>query len=111
MASAGDKVKVTTKDKVYEGIFLPHEQSDNILIKLENGYNIGIEKSKVKSIKVLEKNKSPKSPKPEKQKTDKKKPTITILHTGGTIASKVDYETGGVETRYEPEEIVQMFLL
>ena len=40
---------------------------------------------------------------------DNKKPTIAILHTGGTIASKVDYKTGGVIARFTPEEILEMF--
>src|SRR3989344_5507078 len=38
-----------------------------------------------------------------------KKKTIAILHTGGTIASKVDYATGAVVAKYSPEEIVDMF--
>ena len=33
-------------------------------------------------------------------------PKIRILHTGGTIASKVDYKTGAVVARFEPHELV-----
>ncbi len=36
-------------------------------------------------------------------------PIISILHTGGTIASKVDYETGGVIAKFKPAELVAMF--
>jgi len=54
-----------------------------------------------------------KSPSQDKLKMetekDNKKPTIAILHTGGTIASKVDYKTGGVIARFTPEEILEMF--
>ncbi|MBS3096655.1 asparaginase, partial [Candidatus Woesearchaeota archaeon] len=32
-----------------------------------------------------------------------------ILHTGGTIASKVDYRSGGVVAAFSPEDIVSMF--
>tara|TARA_Y100000310_G_scaffold344510_1_gene457653 strand:+ start:8560 stop:9849 length:1290 start_codon:yes stop_codon:yes gene_type:complete len=109
MANPGDKVKITTKDKSYEGILIPHEESDNIMIKLDSGYNVGIKKNTVKSMKVVEKAKHSQSPKSEKQKTDKKKPTIAILHTGGTVASKVDYKTGGVIPQFNPEEILGMF--
>ena len=44
-----------------------------------------------------------------KVKTNKKLPTIAILHTGGTIASKVDYKTGGATSAFSPEEIVSLF--
>ena len=33
-------------------------------------------------------------------------PRIRIIHTGGTIASKVDYKTGAVVAKFEPEELV-----
>ena len=33
-------------------------------------------------------------------------PKVTIIHTGGTIASKVDYATGAVIARFEPEELL-----
>ncbi|MCS5573303.1 MAG: asparaginase domain-containing protein, partial [Pseudomonadales bacterium] len=33
-------------------------------------------------------------------------PEVYILHTGGTIASKVDYVTGAVAARFEPEELL-----
>ena len=36
-------------------------------------------------------------------------PTIAILHTGGTIASKVDYRTGGVVAEFAPEELISLF--
>jgi len=44
-----------------------------------------------------------------KIKEKKSLPTISILHTGGTIASKVDYKTGAVTARFTPEEILSMF--
>ncbi|HOI18621.1 MAG TPA: Glu-tRNA(Gln) amidotransferase subunit GatD [Candidatus Woesearchaeota archaeon] len=34
---------------------------------------------------------------------------VVILHTGGTIASKVDYDVGGVSAFFEPDEIVSLF--
>ncbi len=37
------------------------------------------------------------------------KPKISILHTGGTIASKVDYETGAVVAKFEPEELYALY--
>jgi len=40
---------------------------------------------------------------------DKTLKRVTILHTGGTISSKVDYETGAVSSKFKPEEIITMF--
>ena len=34
-------------------------------------------------------------------------PTVRIIHTGGTIASKVDYTTGAVTAQFEPSELVE----
>jgi len=105
--NAGDKVRVNTEQKDYTGIIMPSESS-SFMIKLDNGYNVGIEKKKIKSITLLEKHKSSKSKK-TKIKKDPKKPTIAILHTGGTIASKVDYKTGGVIAQFSPEDLISMF--
>ena len=102
----GDKVRVETKDNFFEGVLMP--SSGNIVVKLSSGYNVGLDKKEIKNIKVLEKHKE-KISKSLKLETSKGKKNITILHTGGTIASKVDYETGAVIARYTPEEIVTQF--
>lgn len=107
--TTGDKVKVTTKDEIYEGILMPNEQTESLVVKLSSGYNVGIDKDKVKKIEVIEKLKDSKSEKKKEIRHDKSKPIISILHTGGTIASKVDYRTGGVVSRFEVEELVGNF--
>jgi glutamyl-tRNA(Gln) amidotransferase subunit D len=108
-AKAGDRVKVITSDEIKEGILMPNEETDSVVIKLDNGYNVGIDKKKVKEMKVVEKYKAKETHSEAKPKKDSKKPAITILHTGGTIASKVNYETGGVISRFSPSEILEMF--
>lgn len=107
-AKAGDRVKVTAADEAVEGILMPNEETDSIVIKLDNGYNIGIDNKKIKKIEIIEKHKASKGKKGT-MKFDKKKPTISILHTGGTIASKVDYKTGAVYTSFKPEDLLEMF--
>ena len=106
--NVGDKVIITTKDKKLEGVMMPSNKKDSIVVKLDSGYNIGILKKKVKSLKVLKKFKE-KKVKLESTKLIKNKKKVCILHTGGTIASKVDYETGGVVAKFKPEEILSMF--
>ncbi len=109
MAKQGDIVLIKTKDKEFKGIFMPNQETDSVVIKLDNGYNIGIEKENIKEMKVIETYKEKKIKKEKKLGHDKNKPLIFILHTGGTIASKVDYRTGGVVARFSPEEIINMF--
>ena len=107
-AKPGDKVKVMTSDETFQGVLMPNESKESTFIKLENGYNIGISNKRIKKVELIEKLKE----KPESQadvKENKKLPLISILHTGGTIASKVDYRTGGVVASFEPEELLEMF--
>lgn len=101
-----DKVKVKTSKEEFIGVLMPDSINNKLVLKLESGYNVGIEKKKVKSIKVLEKVKVKKEIS-KKVKKNSKLPTISILHTGGTIASKIDYETGGVKAQFTPSEILK----
>ncbi|MCX6710052.1 MAG: Glu-tRNA(Gln) amidotransferase subunit GatD [Candidatus Woesearchaeota archaeon] len=107
----GRYAAVRTKKGDFEGILMP-ETDGALFIKLKNGYNIGINKQDILSISEL-KEKSEKIDKESEIKKEKlvaKKnlPTITILHTGGTIASRVDYETGAVKAQFSPEEIIEL---
>ena len=108
MEKPGDKVKITCDKEEYVGI-LVDKKKDTTVVKLENGYNIGIENKKIKKIDVLEKGKELEIK--YSTKTEKKKglPNISILHTGGTIASKVDYRTGAVYSSFKPEDLLGMF--
>ncbi|MEK6916569.1 MAG: Glu-tRNA(Gln) amidotransferase subunit GatD, partial [Nanoarchaeota archaeon] len=108
---SGDKVEVTTSDKTFKGVVMPSPElskTDSLILKLANGYNMGIAKSKIKKVKILKQYKNIKEKK-RKSPVKEKLPIISILHTGGTIASKVDYQTGGVISRFTPEEIVSQF--
>ena len=108
MAKPGDRVKVVTAEETFEGVLMPSEEADFVMIKLYTGYNMGISKERVQEIQFVSSHKEPKG---EVHTTEDKKdlPTIAILHTGGTIASKVDYETGGVIAQFTPKEILGMF--
>ena len=108
-AKPGDRVKGITSDEIREGILMPNEETDSVVIKLDNGYNIGIDEKKIKEIKVIGQYKAKEAKIKAEIKKDSKKPTIAILHTGGTIASKVNYEVGGVIAKFSPEELIQMF--
>ncbi|VVB95532.1 Glutamyl-tRNA(Gln) amidotransferase subunit D [uncultured archaeon] len=102
-----DKVRVEIKGIAYEGTLMP-SQTDSIVLKLKNGYNIGI-KHESATITLLEKKVETKKRKEavcaEKTK-NKKLPRISILSTGGTIASKIDYRTGAVTSQFSAEDIL-----
>jgi len=59
-AKPGDRVKVITTDEIREGILMPNEETNSVVIKLGNGYNIGIDKKMVEEIKVIERYKEKK---------------------------------------------------
>jgi len=101
------KVSIKTNDGLFEGIIMPSQKPEILTLKLNSGYNIGIKVDKINEIKNL-----------GKAETKEKKilqhaqipglPKITILHCGGTIASKVDYETGGVVPLFDASELLEM---
>jgi glutamyl-tRNA(Gln) amidotransferase subunit D len=98
-AKIGDIIRITKDEIVYEGSLIPRsEYSDDkqVVIKLKSGYNIGIHISSITRIKKIGAGIKPAfvSPPSPEQKPDL--PSVTIVSTGGTIASRVDYRTGGV---------------
>ncbi len=109
MPDPGDKVRITTTDTTEEGIFMSSPDENIILVKLENGYNIGFKKEEVTDLIILKKKEELPSIVSNKVHAKTGMKTITILHCGGTIASKVDYETGAVKAKFSPEELLEMF--
>ncbi|MEM2954438.1 MAG: Glu-tRNA(Gln) amidotransferase subunit GatD, partial [Candidatus Nanoarchaeia archaeon] len=98
---------VKTNKESYEGLVMPSPENlkDILILKLNSGYNIGIKLTKHVSIKKI---KSAKIPKQIKIRPPIKKeiPYVSLIATGGTITSKVDYITGGVEPLTKPEELL-----
>ena len=109
----GDRIRVAKKGAVYEGLLMPRiELGDpsSIVIKLDNGYNIGLSFEKDLGIKLVKKGK-PISFKPSAAvlKKDPEKPTVAVLGCGGTIASRVEYTTGAVFPAFSPADLVLSF--
>ena len=102
----GDTIKVT-EELTYSGILMPrYELSDDqhIVVKLKSGYNVGIEVGKIKKIELISSQKLTKEI-PSDMKTNSSLPKVLLLSTGGTIASKVDYRTGGVTPALSASEL------
>jgi glutamyl-tRNA(Gln) amidotransferase subunit D len=90
----------------FDGILMPRHSfsgADVLTLKLASGYNVGLESTGAK-LEVLEAAKARAVPAVE-LKEDPSKPTIALLGTGGTIASFIDYRTGGVSPATRPEEL------
>lgn len=92
---SGDYVILRLALEEIEGRVLESPDSSIILLKLKSGYNIGINKENILGAKVLRKFKEEKA----KFELPKAKglPSIGLVVTGGTIASKLDYKTGGAK--------------
>jgi len=108
-----DYVSVKLKDNLeFRGLMLKSPENDNrVFIKLDNGYNIGFNPENIKEISIIKKAKEDEKllkREEEIREQDDKMPLITIIHTGGTIASRVDYKTGAVVANFKPEEIVSL---
>ena len=86
----GDRVKIVKKDSIVEGILMPRpslSEKPFIVVKLDNGYNIGVKfEESMKIIKVGEE-RPPKPYHPEiVVKKNPKLPNVAIISTGGTVA-------------------------
>ena len=102
------EAEIETDKGVYKGIILPRsEQADDghIVVKLDTGYNIGLAVEGIQAIREKGFKKAHYKI-PEKEfPYDSKKPNVTLLGTGGTIASRLDYRTGAVIPAFSPGEL------
>ncbi|NCF22307.1 MAG: Glu-tRNA(Gln) amidotransferase subunit GatD [Nitrosopumilaceae archaeon] len=104
--SVGDSVKITA-DLTFLGIIMPryeHSDDKHVVLKLNNGYNIGLELDKITKIEKISSSEKTVESQP-KIEENPSLPKILLLSTGGTIASKVDYRTGAVTPILSAEEL------
>lgn len=108
--SVGDIVKVSKDNVTHEGMLLekPDYTNENtIIIKLNSGYNIGIDVKDSKIEKISEGTKPEISlDKVDKQFSDEKD-NLSILSTGGTVASVIDYKTGAVHPAFTADDLLR----
>lgn len=90
------------------GTVIP-SNDETLMVKLFSGYNAGFDTTEIKEIKAIGEAKSVGKAKTIEIKKNPSLPTISILHTGGTIASRVNYSTGGVIASFNIEDLVTMF--
>ena len=102
------QVRITTKNASYEGVLLPAE-GDEVVLKLKSGYNVGLLRRNITGAEMLKEDVKQEAAKAPSLSQDESLPRVVVLHTGGTIASKVDYATGGVVAKFDPKELLGMF--
>lgn len=108
----GDKIKIESEDIKVQGILLPKSggESDTLVIKLDSGYNIGVKLTKNMKIEKIERKRLKKiKTRIGELKIHPNKPIVSILGCGGTVASKVDYETGAVSPTFDPRDLIEMY--
>jgi len=112
-AKVGDRIRLELKrgaaQEQVEGLLMPryetgHEES-YIVIKLKTGYNVGVRVDSETSVVTLGAGQEPKFVRPSLPPEKSGLPKVTIVSTGGTIASKVDYRTGAVKSALSAEDL------
>jgi glutamyl-tRNA(Gln) amidotransferase subunit D len=98
-AEIGDIIRITKDGETYEGILIPRSEygdEKHIIMKLKSGYNVGIRVDPTTQVEKVGVGVKPAFSPPPLPKQKSGLPKVAIVSTGGTIASRVDYRTGGV---------------
>ncbi|WP_436902745.1 Glu-tRNA(Gln) amidotransferase subunit GatD [Halovenus halobia] len=107
----GDRVHVERGGEEFEGVLLPSSTPEQLVVKLESGYNVGIDREEA-TVDVLESGVYDIESAQDEDSTSKIEfeddlPTISLISTGGTIASTVDYRTGAVTAQFDAEDVLR----
>ncbi|MBN1244362.1 Glu-tRNA(Gln) amidotransferase subunit GatD [Candidatus Bathyarchaeota archaeon] len=104
----GDVIRVTSKEKTYEGILIPRSETgdtEHVVVKLKSGYNVGVHVTPNVKIEKVGKGTKPSFASPPLPEQKPELPKAVILSTGGTIASRVDYRTGAVRSALSANDL------
>src|SRR5512136_562607 len=99
--SSGDHVLCTYRGLSRKGVYIT-ERDGMAVVKLDSGYNIGVPPASC----TLTERSAPVPPKPYEVQQNKSLPMLSIISTGGTIASRIDYRTGSVTSQFNANDIL-----
>lgn len=106
----GDRVAVEDGGRTFEGVLLPSTDAETLVVKLPSGYNVGVDRSSAEA-DVLEADvydiEAGEASEESKIEFDEDLPTVSLISTGGTIASTVDYRTGAVTAQFDAEDVLR----
>jgi glutamyl-tRNA(Gln) amidotransferase subunit D len=112
----GQLVEITgDRGEVWNGSIVPRSESTGdrvVQLKLDSGYNVGIRVARTFRVRLMES--AAPSLAPTQSVAARATVTaddrgVTLLTSGGTIASRVDYETGGVRPVKEESELLAFY--
>jgi glutamyl-tRNA(Gln) amidotransferase subunit D len=110
--SPGDRVRVTHADVTDEGVLMPSSDAEHLVVKLEGGYNVGVDRADAE-VEVLERgvhqvgDADGDEGEVSEIEFDDDLQTVSLISTGGTIASTVDYRTGAVTAQFDAEDVLR----
>ena len=112
-AKVGDRIRLELKrpggQEIVEGLLMPRywtrKEENYIVLKLPSGYNVGVRIDSATKISMLGKGQAPQFVRPPPPAQKPNLPKVSIVSTGGTIASKVDYRTGAVTPALDAEDL------
>ncbi|RCU47755.1 Glu-tRNA(Gln) amidotransferase GatDE subunit D [Haloplanus salinus] len=108
----GDRVRVERGGVANEGVLMPSTTADHLVVKLPGGYNVGIDRGDA-AVDVLERDvydvadADAGGGEASTIEFDDDLPTVSLISTGGTIASTVDYRTGAVTAQFDAEDVLR----
>lgn len=106
----GKLITVIKNNISYKGFLVKVIEKNNLqeltLKLLDNGYNIGVTIDKDTKLEIENEKKSLGKKHKLTIKQNESLPAISLISTGGTIGTHVDYKTGGVSMSRTPEEII-----
>ena len=104
----GDVRIVNDKGSVFEGVILPRSETFDdlhLVVKLKTGYNVGLHVERIREIEEIGFKEAVYKIPEQEFPSQPDLPRVTLLGTGGTIASRLDYRTGAVIPAFTPGEL------
>ena len=107
----GDRARVERDGVTHEGVLMPSSTPEQLVVKLESGYNVGVDREDA-AVEVLESDVYDVEGAQTEESVssiefDDDLPTVSLISTGGTIASTVDYRTGAVTAQFDAEDVLR----
>ena len=92
-----------------EGLLMPRYRTETeenyVVVKLKTGYNVGVRIDSSTKLTLLGAGQQPQFTRPPPPSQKPGLPKVSIVSTGGTIASKVDYRTGAVKPALDAADL------
>ena len=104
----GDNIRIIRGVEVFEGTLMPRYEladDEHIVVKLRSGYNIGIGITPTLKVEKTGIGSKPAFIAPSLPEEKHGLPDVSIISTGGTIASRIDYRTGAVRSALSASDL------